>query len=127
MLQPMGLQRVRHDLVTEQQQQYCNKFNKDFLNDPHQKILKKTTTTTTTNSLANRFKSARTTLRETAWREIVKGTGLHLAGMDVGDTPGSSNLFSVLECKLGLFIYTVYIFIYTEIYLYFNRLFLQIV
>ena len=41
MLQPMGLQRVRHDLVTEQQQQYCNKFNKDFLNDPHQKILKK--------------------------------------------------------------------------------------
>ena len=34
-------QRVGHNLVTEQQQQYCNKFNKDFLNDPQQKNLKK--------------------------------------------------------------------------------------
>ena len=35
----------------------------------------------------------------------MKGAGFHLAGTDVGDTPGSSNLLSVLECKLRLFIY----------------------
>ena len=40
------------------------------------------------------------------WRGIMKGVGFRLAGTDdVRGTPGSSNLLSVLECKLRLFIY----------------------
>ena len=48
------------------------------------------------------------------WRGIMKGAGFRLAGTDVGGTPGSSHLLSVLECKLRLFIY-VHLHIYWNI------------
>ena len=109
MLQSMRSQRVGHNLVTEQQQQYCNKFNKDFLNDPQQKKILKTTTTTTPELPCKQVQISKDYPWRNSlsyhWREIMKGAGFHLAGTDVGDNPGSSNLLSVLECKLRLFIY----------------------